>query len=190
MAEFLYTEIICRYGAPRSILTDRGQPFMAKVVVEICKIFQITKLSTCAYSPQSNGQVERMNSSLNKTLRNYCEMENQSTWDKVLSSFLLAYRSTVATRSTRYSPHFLLFGYESRLPVDVALIPAAGRGRSTEQYVRNLLEQFEIYRSTAKENAQAAKDANKEYYDRVHKVGNMLYAPGDKVWLFDSITRS
>ena len=44
VAKILYNGIICWYGAPRSILTDKGQCFMSKLVKEICKTFQITKI--------------------------------------------------------------------------------------------------------------------------------------------------
>ena len=72
VAKILYNGIICQCCTPRSILTDKGQCFMSKLVKEICKIFQITKINTCSYNPQGNGTAERFNSVINQTLKIYC----------------------------------------------------------------------------------------------------------------------
>ena len=39
----LYDEVICRFGCPESILTDKGQKFMSLLIKKLCKIFQITR---------------------------------------------------------------------------------------------------------------------------------------------------
>ena len=62
VAQHLYQDIICRYGAPHTIVTDRGSNFISKLVKELCKIFQITKYETSSYHPQTNANVERLNS--------------------------------------------------------------------------------------------------------------------------------
>ena len=85
VAKILYNGIFCQYGAPRSILTDKGQCFMSKLVKEICKIFQITKINTCSYNPQGNATAERFNSVMNQTLRIYCH-EDQARWAELLPS--------------------------------------------------------------------------------------------------------
>ena len=69
VAEVLYNEIICRYGAPKSILSDRGKNFMSAVVQELCKMFQITRSHTSSYHPATNAQRERLNSVIAKGLR-------------------------------------------------------------------------------------------------------------------------
>ena len=69
VAKILYNWIICLYGAPRNILTDKGQCFMPKLVKQICNILQITKINTCSYKPQGNATAERFNSVIIQTLR-------------------------------------------------------------------------------------------------------------------------
>ena len=36
-AHILYHQIICRYGFPRTLLSDRAQGFMGKLIAELCK---------------------------------------------------------------------------------------------------------------------------------------------------------
>ena len=68
IADILYNEIICRYGAPDSIVSDRGANFMSKVIKHICNIFQITKEATSSYYPETNAACERMKSLIQQTL--------------------------------------------------------------------------------------------------------------------------
>ena len=76
IAKILYSEFICRYGAPDTIVTDCGQNFMSTLIREMCKMFQITKVETSAYHPQSNATCERMNSVIEQSLRSYCKKKS------------------------------------------------------------------------------------------------------------------
>ena len=71
IARLLIDEIISRHGAPRVLLSDRGTNFLSKVVAEVCKIFQIHKVNTSSYHPQTDGLVERFNSTLCQSLSMY-----------------------------------------------------------------------------------------------------------------------
>ena len=80
IAPLLVNEIISRHGAPRVLLSDRGTNFLSKVVAEVCKIFQIQKVNTSSYHPQTDGLVERFNSTLCESLSVYVS-KNQKDWE-------------------------------------------------------------------------------------------------------------
>ena len=185
MVKILYNGIICQYGAPRSILTDKGQCFMSKSVKEICKIFQITKINTCSYNPQGNATAERFNSVINQTLRIYCH-EDQARWPELLPSLMLAYRSFVATQSSQYSPFFLLYGRECRFPLDIALVPSAGLGRTINEHIEDFLEKLEFVHDIAKENIQLAQKKYKHQHDKKAKEPDFYV--GQRVWLYNPAT--
>jgi transposase InsO family protein len=109
VARVLYYEVFTRFGACRKLVSDRAQNFMSKLIKELCKLFQITKIETSSYHPQTNSAVERMNSVIIQTLRKYCSAD-QENWPSILPSILMAYRMTPCTQSTQYSPFFLMFG--------------------------------------------------------------------------------
>ena len=71
IARLLVDEIISRHWAPRVLLSDRGTNFLSRVVAEVCKIFQIQKVNTSSYHPQTDGLVERFNSTLCQSLSVY-----------------------------------------------------------------------------------------------------------------------
>ena len=62
------------------MLSDRGTNFLSKLVAEVCKIFQIQKVNTSSYHPQTDGPVERFNSTLCQSLSIYVA-KNQKDWD-------------------------------------------------------------------------------------------------------------
>ena len=53
------------------IVTDQGSNFMSDVFKRICKHFKISKISTTAYHPESNGALERSHKSLLNYIRSY-----------------------------------------------------------------------------------------------------------------------
>lgn len=41
VADILYNEIFTRYGAPQTIVSDRGRNFMSKLVNALCEFFEV-----------------------------------------------------------------------------------------------------------------------------------------------------
>jgi hypothetical protein len=58
VAKVLYNGIFTIFGMPGSILSDRGHNVMSKLVSALCDIFQVTKLRTNSFHPQTNGICE------------------------------------------------------------------------------------------------------------------------------------
>ena len=57
-AKILYEGFILIFGAPQRILMDQGKAFTSEVVGQLCSQFGISQLTTTAYHPQGNSQVE------------------------------------------------------------------------------------------------------------------------------------
>ena len=102
------------YGIPKVILTDQGSNFMSDVFKRICKLFQIEKLNTVAYHPESNGTLERTHRTLVTYLRSYVDTK-PSNWDQWLQFASFTFNTTPHS-ITRYSPYELLFGRKCNLP--------------------------------------------------------------------------
>ena len=121
ISRLLVDEVIARHGAPRVLLSDRGKNFLSKVVADVCKIFQIHKVNTSSYHPQTDGLVERFNSTLCQSLSMYVS-KNQKDWDDFIPLVLFAHRTSVL-EAIGDSPFYVLYGREPRLPVDVKYLP-------------------------------------------------------------------
>ena len=69
LAQLFRDNIWKLYGLPKSIISDRGLQFAARVMRELNAMLGIdSKLSTVFY-PQTDGQMERMNQELEQYLR-------------------------------------------------------------------------------------------------------------------------
>lgn len=68
IAKLFVNEIIGRHGAPRTLLLDRGQNFLFKLLKEICRLVNTEKVFTTSYHPQTDGLVERLNGTLVQSL--------------------------------------------------------------------------------------------------------------------------
>ena len=144
IARLLVDEIISRHGAPRVLLSDRGTNFLSKIVEEVCNLFQNQKINTSSYHPQTDGLVERFNSTLCQSLSTYVS-KNQKDWDEFIPLILFAHRTSVLDE-TGDSPFYVLYGREPRLPIDLKYLPAAADDLSTSvlDYRKRVVEKVEL----------------------------------------------
>jgi hypothetical protein len=100
---------------------------------------------------------------------------------------MFAYRVTPATQSTHYSPYFLLFGRECRLPIDTAFQPSQTLPGRYQTHVNKLLSQQKIFREEAHKNITEHQRRYKEVHDR--KAKDPGFSLGDQVWLYCTKTQ-
>jgi hypothetical protein len=73
-ANFIYQEIICRFGCIPYCLTDGGPEFRGAAEI-IFKRYGITVIISSPYHPQGNGAVERSHQTLGNSIRCVCAHE-------------------------------------------------------------------------------------------------------------------
>jgi hypothetical protein len=172
VARTLFHRWIATHGCPDTLHSDQGRNFESKLLKELLKILQIRKTRTTAYHPSGNGQVESFNRTLKNILR-CClhEAPAGDDWEDHLPTSLMAYRSSVH-RGTGYTPHFLVFGREMKLPPD--LVYEAPQGSTdppghVEALRRRLL------------TAHRATRDSLDSYQRLQKVTHDHYTRGDPI---------
>ena len=155
------------------------------LVALLRKILGIQWLKTMPYHPQTNGLVERSHQMIMHMIGKLGE-DKKADCPSHLAEIGHVYNATWSA-VTRYSPHYLMFGWWLRLPVNF-VFPTIGSNEAPtrEASARNV----DVYvafvrdwlRSTLQEvQAQSTAEAHwqKWYYDR--KIGAMNLKPGNLV---------
>ena len=173
IARVLHDEIFCRFGAPVSIVTDRGRNFLSKLVNAVCEIYQVSRHMTASYNPRANGCVERQNASIAQTIRMYIS-KDQNNWHLLLQTALMAIRSAPNTESSGYSPFKMLFGGEMRLPFDTTLIPRETLGPEAKTHVKQLIDRLKLIHEQATQNTELTQAESKQKHDTNAKPSNFL----------------
>lgn len=179
VASVLVEKIFSYYGIPFEILSDCAPEYESKLLKELCRLLDICKLRTSGYKPSTNGMIERFHRTLNTMLAKVVE-KNQRNWDAELPHVVAAYRAT-AHSSTGYTPNYLMFGRETRAPLDIVLgetSPEAAHSYSA--YVAEKKELMtKAYEKARETLGNAAKTSTERYNMRVrpreHKTGDFVY---------------
>jgi hypothetical protein len=185
IAKIFVEEIICRHGAPKRLLSDRGTNFMSQFLSNVCNILGTERNFTTAYHPQTDGLTERFNKTLADMISMYVSTDNRD-WDECLPYILFAYRTSMQ-ESTLEKPFYLLYGREPRLPIDVSFQPQDTNPPDPEDFRTKLISRIEKTRKIARENILRAQEKQRKQY--VRKGKSRFFEVGSQVWIFTPIVK-
>lgn len=105
--------VIANHGLPDEIISDRDKLFTSHFWTTLtASLGTKAKLST-AFHPQTDGQTERLNQTLEQYLRCYVNYR-QTNWVQLLPLAQFAYNSA-STEATKTSPFYANYGYEPQV---------------------------------------------------------------------------
>ena len=155
-AKCLFDDFFLKYGYPNRILHDQGAEFENSLMAELKELAGIKGAHTTPYHPMCNGKAERFNRTLLAMLRTLPE-KAKSRWKDHLQKMVHAYNATVS-RSTSFTPFYLMFGREPQLPIDLLfgdVFPERKHRKSWRVYVKD-------WKANVEETYKVAADISKK----------------------------
>ena len=158
-AQRIYQDFVPRYGIPDRLMSDQGGEFQNKTIEELNQLIGIQQSRTTPYHPQSNGACERMNETLLRMLR-ALPQNVKTRWPQYVNQLIHAY-NCMPHCSTGYSPFFLMYGREPKLPIDLLLTIRDNKQdkgnyeKYVEEWKRGMEEAFEIAKSKSSKRKEA-----------------------------------
>jgi len=110
IAQVFIKWVVALHGMPQELVTDRGSVFTSNFWMALMRQFQVKHKLSTSFHPQTDGQTERLNQTLEQYLRAYVNRD-QNNWVELLPMAQLAYNST-PSESTGLSPFQLAYGTE------------------------------------------------------------------------------
>jgi len=114
--QFVWKDIICRYGVPHTIITDNDRQFIDKELAKFYTGLGIKHITSSVEHPQTNGQAEVANKVILVAKKRLDSAKGR--WPEELVEVLWAYRCTPQS-SINESPFSLVYGADVIIPVEI-----------------------------------------------------------------------
>ena len=157
-------------------MSDRDPRFASRFWQALAECYGTRLSMSTSFHPQTDGQTERMNRTLEQMLRMYIS-PRMDDWDDCLAMAEFAANNAV-NASTHFTPFFLNYG---RHPVVPASVVKRGSGAVQVPSAQAFVDRLESLRLRAQRNLYAAQQSQKAYADT--KRRDVTFAVGDKVLL-------
>lgn len=182
IAKILFDRVLCVHGCPLQILSDMGPNFESNLFQELCRLMSIDKIRTSPYRPATNGNLERFHGTMHSMIAKFVS-DNQRDWDDKLPVVAFAYRTSVQ-EATNFTPFYLMYGREARVPADLVYGPPPERGPDPEihEFVQNKLDSLQQAYQLVRQHLRLAAQRRKRQYDLRSKPCE--FPVGSWVWVF------
>ena len=173
IAKLFFDTIVCQHGVPASIVSDRDPRFTSRFWQALFKACGTRLDMSTSYHPQTDGQTERANRTLEQIIRSYVD-DKQSDWDDWILPAQFAYNTTI-NATTRQSPFFVNYGQHPSTPLD-SIVPSTAV-QATEDFVKTIA----AAEAAAKRHIAVAQNRQKQHADRHRR--ELQFEAGDRVML-------
>ena len=173
VARLFMKHVVRLHGVPYEIISDRDSKFTSLFWEELWRRLGVKRRLSTAYHPQTDGQTERMNRTLEDMLRHYIS-PTQDNWEELLDMAEFAVNNSYQA-SIQTTPFMLTYGVHPAAPLSVE---SAGEWRNpaAEEFAAQMAKQLEraqacLEAARARMKTQADK---KRAAPEPYKVGQMV----------------
>ena len=172
VAQLFFENVVRLHGIPQSIVSDRDSRFTSHFWRALWSLAGTTLAMSSSFHPETDGQTERANRTVQTILRSYVEPAG-ANWDACLAAAEFAYNASL-NESTGFSPFYLVYGQNPAQPATLhsqSSTPAADDWWAA--WSRSL--------DTARAAIDRARERQRRTANRLRRGGSVRV--GDRVFL-------
>jgi transposase InsO family protein len=181
LARVFLDRIIRHHGIPESIISDRDKLFTSNYWTTMLAAIGTKKKLSTAYHPQTDGQTERVNQTMETYLRIYCNQQ-QDNWVSLLPMAQIAYNNKLS-EATGVTPFFANHGRHPNL-----FTRSLDSNIQTDSAISSVQKLKEVHQKSL-ENIAKAQSRAISYVNKKRKTAPLL-KEGDKVYLLTKNLRT
>jgi len=174
LALMCFEHVICKHGVPDDLITDHGTPFSSRIWTRVCSHISIDHRLSTAFHPQTHGQTERQNQTMEQYLQAFCNYE-QDNWVELVPLAEFAYNNSVHA-STTMTPFWDVSHQHPMMQFETQIAPA---NLKSEIQADTVLEGLEETHRILRENQLDAQERQTKYAGGKE----ITFEVGDRVWL-------
>ena len=187
IADWLFEDIICRWGCITEIVTDNGGPYRS-AVAWLEQKYGIKGIKISSYNSKANGKIERPHWDVRQMLYKATD-GNLSKWYWFFHHVMWADRVSIR-KGTGCSPFFMVTGAHPILPLDIQeatwLVELPDRVLSTSELIGYRARALAKHRQHVIEMRERIDQGKREWlvkYERDNKatIKDLDFKPGDLV---------
>ncbi|CAI5468676.1 unnamed protein product [Closterium sp. Yama58-4] len=136
-ARLFISTVVRLHGIPSAIITDRDPKFTSKFWKETWAQYGTKLQFSSAYHPQTDGQTERTNQTMEQLIRTNCP--DPARWEDSLAMLEFAFNNAPSS-TTNHSPFFLNYGMDPTVPTATSLVNPVPRSQTFVMELQNIHE--------------------------------------------------
>jgi hypothetical protein len=175
LAKIFLREVVRLHGVPEAIISDRDPRFTSHFWTALWKELGTKLKMSTAYHPQTDGQTENANRTLENMLRAYVTY-HQDDWDERLTAAEIAVNNSNHS-STGFTPYYMNNGQHPRLPLTDVVVGDGSNVPAVQSLLRNM--SHDILR--AEQRLLTAQQSQAHHANK--KRRHVTFNAGDQVWL-------
>ena len=130
LAQLFFDNIVRLHGFPRSIVSDRDPRFLSHFWRELFALTETTLRFSTANHPQTDGQTERTNRTLEQYLKLHVR-HNPARWAQYLTTAEIAYNNLTHS-AIGTSPFYLVYQRHANFPLDFSFSDLDSKNAAVE----------------------------------------------------------
>lgn len=163
MAQLFVDHVVRHFGTPDTIVSDRGPQFTSHFWSSLCFYLRVRRRLSTAFHPQTDGQTEVQNQTIEHYLRVYCSYR-QDDWASKLQLAEFTYNASTHS-TTGVEPFRVMYGYVPEIHVNVEDDVTERKAIAAHERAKILQQE----RDTLDDQWKAAMEAQARFYNAKRK---------------------